>query len=239
MSDEIETEVVTVDPRTLKGLERNARYMKAHQFRQLVENIKRDGRLTQLPLVYLDGTILSGNHRVRASIEAGLETIEIQRVVTELSEARQLALQLSHTAISGEDDPSLLQELYEELPYDEKLYSGITDDMFEVEKIDLASLSAGSTEYQELTMTFLPADAEIFTEYIQKIENDARRLHLVADLRDFNDLFDSIIAVKQKKNVFNTALAIKAMMELALDRLLQLEQETEDADAQADAASSD
>lgn len=222
----IETEIIEVDPRTLKGLERNARYMKAHQFKQLVANIQQDGELTQLPLVY-KGLILSGNHRVRASIEAGLVTIKIQNILTELSEEKQLALQLSHNAISGEDDPSLLKELYEELPYAEKLYSGVTDDMFQVEKIDLASLSAGSTEYQEVVLVFLPADARVFQEYLKKIEKDSKRVYNIANLADFDNFFDTIIAVKQKKNVINNALAVNAMMELALDRLVQLDQEDE------------
>jgi ParB-like chromosome segregation protein Spo0J len=58
--------------------------MKAPQFKRLVENIRRDGVLTQLPLVYR-GRILSGNHRVRAAIEAGLTEIEWQDLLGEHS----------------------------------------------------------------------------------------------------------------------------------------------------------
>lgn len=229
MTEQLETRIVTVDPRTLKGLERNARYMKAHQFKQLVENIRRDGRLTQLPLVY-KGTILSGNHRVRASIDAGLATIEIQELLGEHTEERLLAIQLSHNAISGEDDPSMLKALYEELPFDEKLYSGVTDDMFQADKLDLASLSAGTTNYQEIVISFLPSTAEDFLAYLKRIEKDSKRIHLVAPMEAFDDLFDTIIAVKNKQNVVNTGLALRAMIELAVDRLLQLVEEEEEPD---------
>ncbi len=59
-----------VTPGELKLLEKNARYMKAEQFQSLVENIKKDGNLSSLPLCYRekDGKlrVLSGNHRVQA-----------------------------------------------------------------------------------------------------------------------------------------------------------------------------
>ena len=41
-----------VTPGELKLLEKNARYMKAEQFQSLVENIKKDGNLSSLPLCY-------------------------------------------------------------------------------------------------------------------------------------------------------------------------------------------
>lgn len=233
----LNTRTIWVDPKTLDTLsrERNARFMKAHQFKQLVANIKRDGCLTQLPLVH-KGVVLSGNHRVKASIEAGLESIEIQELLGDYTEDRLLAIQLSHNAISGEDDPNTLKDLYEELPYIEKLYSGITDDMFEAEPLDLSSLGAGATQYQEIVLTFLPEDADKIAAFVKRIEKDNRRWHFVADLTMFDDLFDTIIAVKRKQNVYNTALALRAMMELALDRLLQLDEQDTDADETEDQA---
>ena len=226
---QLKTTVSSGDPRDLDTLtrERNARYMKAHQFKQLVANIKRDGVLTQLPLVYKN-VVLSGNHRTRAAIEAGLVTIEWQELQGDYTEDRLLAIQLSHNAISGEDDPNTLKGLYEELPFEEKLYSGITDDMFEVEPLDLDSLGAGATQYQEIMITFLPEDADKFTDFVKRLGKSEKRTHMVADLSLFDDLFDTIVAVKQKQNVFNTALALREMMSLALDRLLQLEEDVQD-----------
>lgn len=56
-------------------LEKNARYMTNEQFRNLVENIKRDGQLSSVPFcVKVDGKyrVLSGNHRVMAAKEAAV-----------------------------------------------------------------------------------------------------------------------------------------------------------------------
>ncbi|MGD9932714.1 MAG: ParB N-terminal domain-containing protein [Dehalococcoidia bacterium] len=112
----IETEIVTVDPREIVLLELNARYMNPETFRRLVENVKRDSVLTQLPFCVREQgrlKVLSGNHRVQAAIEAGLERIEVLVSKTELSPARQRAIQLSHNAIAGEDDPLMTAMLTE------------------------------------------------------------------------------------------------------------------------------
>ena len=66
-------------PDELGLLEKNARYMKAEQFQNLVENVKKDGNLSSLPLCYRekDGKlrVLSGNHRVMAARQAGVEQV--------------------------------------------------------------------------------------------------------------------------------------------------------------------
>jgi len=73
-------QMVQGDPRTLTLLDVNARFLPHEQFRQLVENIRRDGCLTSTPLVWNDTAsgrlvVLSGNHRTLAAIEAGLVSI--------------------------------------------------------------------------------------------------------------------------------------------------------------------
>src|SRR5690606_18347494 len=70
--------VVNVDDLLL--LEKNARYMTNAQFRNLVNNIKRDGGLSSVPFCVREGDkfrVLSGNHRVMAAREAGLREILI------------------------------------------------------------------------------------------------------------------------------------------------------------------
>ena len=71
----METKIIKVNPKQIKLLEVNARFMKAEEFRKLIENVKRDGCLTQLPFCCKNEkgelVVLSGNHRVQAAIEAG------------------------------------------------------------------------------------------------------------------------------------------------------------------------
>ena len=95
-------------PGELRLLEKNARYMKAEQFQNLVENVKKDGNLSSLPLCYRekDGKLraLSGNHRVMAARKAEVESVLVMVLGDEKDADEQLAIQLSHNAIAGQDE---------------------------------------------------------------------------------------------------------------------------------------
>jgi len=170
------TKVIDIDPRRLKPLEVNARYMPHETFQRLVANIKKDGGLTQLPFAApykyyfpenalpIDDTgaiiyeVLSGNHRVMASIEAGLEMIQIQVTDEPLSPNRRKAIQLSHNALTGLDDPTLLAEIYQSInDIDFRLYAGLDDKQLDLMKDDPANiLSEANLTFQLVTMMFLP-----------------------------------------------------------------------------------
>src|SRR5690242_16828167 len=101
-SGSLQTRVTRVRLSELKLLEKNARYMKPEQFNRLVENIRRDGCLTSVPLVHRDGddlVVVSGNHRVSAAIKAGIEESDVIEVMSPLTRQQFVALQLSHNAI--------------------------------------------------------------------------------------------------------------------------------------------
>lgn len=146
----------------------NARYMTNQQLQRLVDNIKEDGCLTSVPLAQQlpDGTllVLSGNHRVEAAIEALGPDTEVDVMVTldDLPRARQVALQLSHNSIVGQDDPVILKALYEEIEdIDWREYAGLDDDTLGLlDKIDIAALSEPNLEFQSLSIMFLPHELE-------------------------------------------------------------------------------
>ncbi|MCA9831532.1 MAG: ParB-like nuclease domain-containing protein [Dehalococcoidia bacterium] len=165
----IETAVVECDPRELVLLEKNARYMKPETFRKLVENVKRDGVLTQLPFCVRDGErlkVLSGNHRVMAAIEAGLESVEVLVSKHELTPDRQRAIQLSHNAIVGEDDPLMLRALFDELgDVAWKAYSGLDDKVLDLmTKGATPPMGAQGLDVAFLTLAFLPGEKERMRE---------------------------------------------------------------------------
>jgi hypothetical protein len=221
--------------RELKLLEVNARYMPAPEFNQLVENLKRDGVLTSTPLIHED-IVVSGNHRVQAALKAGIEEADVievlgvrgagEDIVERITHERLVAMQLSHNALNGKDDPSLLKLLYEELPMQEKSYSGITDDMLNADALDLASLSAGGVQYQEVMLSFLPNEASEFTELMDRIQQlgaRGRRMLVFAGLaEDWEKTFNAVISVKENLNVRNTAIAFRIMAELAVEKLEEL-----------------
>jgi hypothetical protein len=215
------TRVVRVRLRDLKLLDKNARFMPGAQFRQLVENLKLDGALTSTPLVY-QGTVLSGNHRVQAALEAGIEEGDIVEILTPIDEKRQVALQLSHNAIVGQDDPGALAELYRGLDIEWKQYSGLTDAALnEIQELDVNALALGQPEYQELVLLFLPEEQGAFLRALKGIEGKLKKgvPVLVGRYEDFDRFFQAVVAMKKVKGVHNSALAVRMIAELALAQL--------------------
>jgi hypothetical protein len=195
--------------------------MPGAQFRQLVENLKLDGALTSTPLVY-QGNVLSGNHRVQAAIEAGIEEGDVLEVLTPLDEKRQVALQLSHNAIVGQDDPGLLSELYRGLDIEWKQYSGLTDAALnDISELDVNALALGAPEYQELVLLFLPEEQGAFLRALKSIEGKLKKgvPVFVGRYEDFDRFFEAVVAMKKVKGVHNSALAVRMLAELALAQL--------------------
>ncbi|WP_330983627.1 MULTISPECIES: ParB N-terminal domain-containing protein [Enterobacterales] len=207
----------------LKPLEKNAHYMEPAEFDLLVANIRRDGELTSLPVVYR-GTVLSGNHRREAAMKAGLVEAFIIDIISELTEDEQLAIQLSHNAIKGKDDSNILLELYASIQsLDLKIYSGLTDDDFKIDDVEVQTLSFAQPAYEDLVIAFLPEERNLFIEALEKVGKKAKeRLIAVGRVSDFDLVFDAVIQTKSKLNIINTAEALKTIAELALQKLEEL-----------------
>ncbi|ECE1929306.1 ParB N-terminal domain-containing protein [Salmonella enterica subsp. enterica serovar Banana] len=228
----LEIEVITVNPAELKLLEKNAHYMEPGEFARLVDNIKKDGALTSTPVVYR-GVVLSGNHRVQASLKAGLETIAVINILSELNDDEQKAIQLSHNSINGKDDKNILRELFDSIEsLDMKLYSGLTDDDFKISDIEVESLSFIQPSYEDMVIAFLPEEKALFVEALEKIGKKAKdKLILAGSHTDFNNVFQAVITTKSQLNIINTAEAFKAMSQLAMEKLKEMEDvETEETD---------
>lgn len=190
--------------------------MRKEQYDRLVANIKRDGCLTSVPLVWHDvdndrKVVLSGNHRVTASIDAGLAEITVMVVQQKLSRARQVALQLSHNAIAGEDDPATLKQLYEELDdVDWRAYSGLDDKQLDLlAQVDLEGLSEANLDFATVQLVFLPHELDAarasFDEARKLTQADARWL---AGYGDYETTLDALATAHGAHNVGNVATAL-------------------------------
>lgn len=224
--------------------------MTGDQLRRLTDNLRRDGELTSYPLIYKpdpdlnpdffaqsqgEYVILSGNHRVEAAREAGITRTNAIVIKSRLTDERLRAIQLSHNSINGQDDPSILLNLYESLSLDEKLYSGLTDDDFDIEPIDVSGLGIGTVKYTELSLTFLPEELNEVNAWLDSIEKQARKSPtLIARYADFDDFFNTVIRVKSQLKVYNSAIAFANMVMLANERLNQLQAESEADSEQGD-----
>lgn len=210
--------IAVVDPKTLVLLTKNARVLKKDTFQQLTKNISNDKRLSSVPLCWrrADGKleVLSGNHRVQAAMEAGLAHVLIMVIEEDLSKAQQIAIQLSHNALVGDDDPTILAELWAAIDdIESKLYAGLsTDEVERLEKIELVGFSTPQVCTRTLTFAFVDSEAERFNAVLEQLEAlPAKEMHL-ADLRQFNRFFDLLEGVKKSFDVRNSSLAMLKLM---------------------------
>ncbi|MGH9249344.1 MAG: ParB N-terminal domain-containing protein [Acidimicrobiales bacterium] len=208
------------DPRDLTLLDVNARYMTHEQFTRLVDNVRKDGALTSSPLVWLDPAngervVLSGNHRVKAAIEAGLDTVHWLEITGDLPRQRRVAVQLSHNAIEGQDDPAVLKRLYDELEdIDWRGYSGLDDKTLELlAQVDVAPLGEANLDFSHVQLMFLPAErdkvASAFTAAVQAVRTDER---WVAHLDQYEPLLETLETVHTAHNVTNVAAALMILI---------------------------
>jgi hypothetical protein len=235
----LETRVHRAKLADLKLLDKNARFMKGTVFARLVENIQRDGCLTSLPLVHREGAalvVISGNHRVSAAIKAGVEECDVLEITSPLTRQQFVALQLSHNAIAGQDDPSILRQLYDELDFGWKQYSGVTDDLFDLNELDRSVLRVEQPFYEELHISFLPPDAAIVRAWLDAAAaSPVARERAVGQLADFDAFFDALLKVKHVKGVHNTAVALRMMADLARKALDAEEADAADGSGRAEA----
>ncbi len=137
--------------------------MPHEQFVRLVENLERDGALTSVPFAWKSRgkyLVLSGNHRVKAAIEAGIEHAFVMLCDDPMPKDRRVALQLAHNAIAGEDDIATLKALYDGVEdIDWRVYAGLDDKTLELlDKVEPGSLSEANLDFQTVTLTFLPTE---------------------------------------------------------------------------------
>lgn len=226
---EIEIERRRLD--ALTPLAENAHYMEKREFELLVDNIKRDGVLTSLPVVYdgdVPGEIISGNHRVKAALKAGVESADCLVIRTPLTPDQKIAIQLSHNSIKGKDDQNLLRELYSRIvSLDLKQYSWLTNDSFKISEIELTPLSFSKPTVEEVSLSFLSTDKDVFLSQAKRITELAEKKPvLLARVEDFDAFHRAVFGVRSKFGIINLALAVSVMAEMALERLEQLASET-------------
>jgi ParB-like chromosome segregation protein Spo0J len=238
----LEIELRQLDPKSLKRREVNARFMSPEQFKRLVTNVKIDGALTEIVLCCQDPDgsveILSGHHRQEAAIAAGMDLIWAMVIVTPLDEERKTAIQLSHNSIAGEDNPSILAQLYEGLDLEAKKFSGLTDGILKgLNKMQVSALAAANIEYEQLSIQFLPEDLEVLNERMEELRDRLAKkdppIMLAARYVDFDRIFDAIVRVKHKLAIVNSALALCAMAELAHTQLDVMDEEKQAAESKA------
>jgi len=237
-------DVILLDPAKIRLLEVNARYMPYETFSRLVQNIQNDGKLTQIPFGWVlrdDDTqepildeagdpifeVLSGNHRVKAAVAAGLDAIPLQFTDQYLTPDRRKAIQLSHNAISGVDDPTTLRLIYTSIDdVTERLYSALDDKQLALlEEATAPSLSEANLAFQTIAVVFLPDELEqaqaIWEEALKATAGNKARW--IMRWRDYDDWLDGVDKISMAYNVKNVATATMLLLRLFRRHITELQ----------------
>lgn len=215
--------VVTKDELIL--LEKNARFFTPNRFKKLVANIEKDGQLASMPLVNAEGDkfrVISGNHRVSAGIQAGIEEFIVLEFAKDQTEDELMAAQLSHNALAGHDDQVILQELYESISSaTDRLYSGLGDtdfDKLKLEKFD--PLREVALDTKAVTVLFMPEEVDNLNQVLEKLQK-----HLLCDeaylapIEKYVKLANAIRGIKANLNIASTAIALGMIIELGSEAI--------------------
>lgn len=215
--------LAVVSPRDVAHVEKNAHYMPGGTYRKMVDNVKRDGNLSSLPFCWRtdDGRFvaLSGNHRVDVARDAQVESILVLYTDQKLSRPEQVAIQLSHNALVGEDNPATLRELWQEVNTAAlKIYSGLDEKVLDaLEPANVMRPKETALSFEELSILFLPHERERMEETARLLANFAKRKKVhywLAPLETFDRFFDALLDFKEAANIVNTGTAILAMMDI-------------------------
>lgn len=223
-------QLMAVSPSSLTLLKENARFFKRETFRQLRDNIASDKRLSSVPLCYRqpDGTleVLSGNHRVKTSMEAGLPAIIVLVITEELEKSKRIAIQLSHNALVGEDDQSILANLWAQIEsVNEKLYSGLDSEVVkELGEVELVNFSTPQIPAHSVTFMFTDAEKDKLSEVLELLDQAAKKSSLVClcPSEQYQAFTNILKDVKNAEKIRDASLAMVMLLEIATAHLTQL-----------------
>jgi hypothetical protein len=212
-------ELRIVDPASLVLLKENARYFKKETFKQLVANLRQDQRLSSVPLCYpMENSrleVLSGNHRVKASMEAGIKWIMVIVILEEIELSRKISIQLSHNSLVGEDDQQILAGLWARIEdIKAKCYAGLSSETIgELQNIKLLSFSTPQPRTRQVAFAFTEPEFEAVEAIMQELGRlPADRVYLIqAD--QFDEFFKKLLAIKKTDNIKNGSLAMLRLLE--------------------------
>jgi hypothetical protein len=215
----LQVRIEQVDPKSLVLLERNARFMRHETFDRLQKNVAADGGLTSVPFCGPVGprgrTVISGNHRVKAAIAAGIALIYVMVTDDPLSDAQVKAIQIAHNALVGEDDPVVLKEIYEAIDAPAyKEYSGLDDKVLGLlERVGVEPIASAQLEYTTVVFYFLPDEVDRLKHSLATA-NTAAKEKFAARFTDYDRFMEAIGLAGDSYGVANTATALVLLLDV-------------------------
>ena len=215
-------EIWKVPVKDIKEQDINARSMNAKMFERLMTTIKRDARLESLPLCATTPRgieVVSGHHRLRAAIAAGLAEVFAIMDVTGLSPDEIKAKQLAHNAIQGEDNEQIVAQIFNEIKDAEAKLEAFIDqsiqpklDKVKIDDIDL------KLDYRSVLVVFLPHEKEKFEKIAELIAKQNQELYL-AELSRFEQFKQIVSRISREYEIRSMGTILTKMADIAAESL--------------------
>ena len=212
------------------SLKKNAHYMEKDMLDKLTSNISEDGFLSQLPfgVKQEDGKflIISGNHRLKASIKAKLEYILIL-YVENISKDKQIAYQLSHNALVGKDDINILREIYQEIESLEgKQFAGLNGlELIDIDKIKTTQINDVNIDLTEIKFLFIESRVHEINKVIEVLEKCKLDENSKIVYGDFNEFIKVLTGVKAQFGIKSNTVAFGKMIDICEEYILDHKEE--------------
>lgn len=210
-------------------LEKNCHYMEKGTLDKLTANVAEDGFLSQLPFAMKrsDGKylILSGNHRLKASIKASLEHILIL-YIDEVDKDKQIAYQLSHNSLIGKDDAQMLKEIYEEMrSIEAREFSGLNGVQFiDASKIPTTSINDGDIELTEMKFLFTESRSNDVKGVLAELEKQKLSEDCSIVVGSYEEFIKVVTEVKKAHNIKSNTVAFARMIDICKVHLQEIKE---------------
>lgn len=197
----------------------NAQVMDDNDFKRLVASIKKDGCLTSTVLVMEQENkkymCISGHHRIRAALKAGLKEVPCLIIHT-VDESTRIRLMLTHNDIHGTPDENIVSILQEKLnEFDIKLtdWKDVENSKFEVKEIDFEI-------FKYVSICLKPKSFDELIDIIGSDSSNADEKYFI-DLQDY-DKMEEALTLAFKNGYKTPGKAFRKFLDIVLNHLDEL-----------------
>ena len=207
----------------------NARVMPPEMLERLTETIRRENRIESLPFGVLREKhveLISGHHRLRAAVSAGVVEIPVLVDTRDLSASQVKAKQLAHNSIAGTDDAELLARIFANIDtVQDRLEAFVDVDLSAALEDNVRALNEEITiEWPVLAITFLPGQMtqlELIGEKLAgQIPKETDQTWLVPDAiaARFTEILNKVGKAENIRTTGNIIARMVELVEAELDR---------------------
>lgn len=145
-------------------------------------------------------------------------------VITEqLDKSRRIAIQLSHNALVGEDDQSILANLWAQIEsVQDKLYSGLdSETLKELGDVELVNFSTPQIPAHMVTFMFTDGEKSQLSEILDILADNAKKSSCVylCQAGQYDKFLKIVADVKNAEKIRDSSLAMTRLMEIASEWL--------------------